>query len=262
MVSPAKSLDYESPLPTKKFTEPRMLDDSSELIELMRTKTPEQIGSLMAISPALAQLNFDRYHDFERPFTLKNARQALIAFDGDVYDGMQARTSFSTADFTHAQKVFRMLSGLYGVLRPLDLMMPYRLEMGTKLANPNGKDLYAYWGDRITDVLRADLDESPGQKVLVNLASQEYFGSVRTSKLDVPIVTPSFLDADAQGNYRIVSFFAKKARGSMSGWLIQERITKMRALPEFTGMGYRFDANRSTPTTPVFTRKHTAEPAE
>jgi uncharacterized protein len=256
VVSPAKSLDYESKLPTRKFTEPQMLDRSAELIEIMRTKTPDQIGALMSISPSLAQLNHERYHDFELPFTLKNARQALIAFDGDVYDGMQARTMFTTADFTHAQKTFRMLSGLYGVLRPLDLMMPYRLEMGTKLSNPRGKDLYAYWGDTITDALRADIVASPGQKVLVNLASQEYFGSVRPAKLDAPVIAPVFLDADGKGEYRIVSFFAKKARGTMAAWLIRERIKSTRSLPEFTGMGYAYDPTRSTKTEPAFIRAH------
>jgi uncharacterized protein len=259
VVSPAKSLDYESPLPTKKFTEPELLDRSEELIQIMRTKSVEEIGSLMSISAGLAQLNHDRYHDFERPFTSKNARQALLAFDGDVYDGMQARTTFSTADFTHAQKVFRMLSGLYGVLRPLDLMMPYRLEMGTKLSNQSGKDLYAYWGNTITEKLNEALSESPGAHLLVNLASIEYFTAVRTSKLDAPVIAPTFLDADPKtGNHRIVSFFAKKARGSMAAWIIRERITSPKALLQFEGMGYQYDKARSTSNAPAFVRSATA----
>ena len=255
VVSPAKSLDYESALPTKRFTNPELLERSEELIAIMRAKSVAEIGALMSISPALSQLNHDRYHDFERPFTPANSRQALLAFDGDVYDGMQARTHFTTADFTHAQKVFRMLSGLYGVLRPLDLMMPYRLEMGTKLTNPHGKDLYAYWGDTITDHLRAALDESPGSRVLVNLASQEYFGAVRPKKLDAPVVSPTFLDQDQKsGEYRIVSFFAKKARGSMAAWIIRERIKTSKAINAFEGMGYRYEKARSTPSTPTFVR--------
>jgi uncharacterized protein len=148
------------------------------------------------------------------------------------------------------------------VLRPLDLMMPYRLEMGTKLTNPRGKDLYAYWGDTITDALRADIVASPGQKVLINLASQEYFGSVRPAKLDAPVISPTFLDADPQGNYRIVSFFAKKARGSMAAWLIRERIKSSKALTGFTGMGYAYDPTRSTKHEPAFIRDHVALPVE
>ena len=254
VVSPAKSLDYTSPLATKKFTEPTMLDRSSELIDIMVTKTPLEIERLMSISPALAALNHERYLDWERPFTRKNSRPALLAFDGDVYDGMGARNSFSERDFTHAQKTLRILSGLYGVLRPLDLMMPYRLEMGTKLANPNGKDLYSFWGDTITDALRDDMEASPGAKVLINLASNEYFGSVRPARLGVPIVTPAFLDTNTQGDQKIVSFFAKRARGAMTAWIIKERLTSARVLSSFEGLGYRFDAAQSTATRPVFTR--------
>jgi uncharacterized protein len=254
VVSPAKSLDYESPLATKKFTEPVHLDRSAELIEVMRTKSPEQIAKLMDISPALAQLNFDRYHDWDPTFTAKNSRAALLAFNGDVYDGMDARNSFSERDFTQAQKTLRILSGLYGVLRPLDLMMPYRLEMGTKLTTEKGKDLYGFWGDTITDSIREALAESPGDGVLVNLASTEYFGSVKPSKLDAPVIAPAFYDADKSGNPKIISFFAKRARGVMSAWIIRERITSRKALVNFDGMGYRYDKTQSTDLRPVFTR--------
>jgi uncharacterized protein len=256
VVSPAKSLDYESPLPTKKFSEPTMLDRSEELVAIMAKKTPAQIGQLMSISSQLAELNYERFQEWHRPFTPKNARPALVAFNGDVYDGMAARTTFSERDFTHAQKTLRILSGLYGLLRPLDLMMPYRLEMGSRLSNPNGKDLYAYWGDTITNALRADIADSPGEKVLINLASSEYFGSVRPGKLEAPVVSPTFLDASASGEHKIVSFFAKKARGVMSAWIIQERITRASKLSEFTGMGYRYSAERSTSNKPVFIRDH------
>jgi uncharacterized protein len=254
VVSPAKSLDYTSPLPTRKFTEPTMLDRSSELIDIMVTKTTAQIEALMSISPSLAALNRDRYIDWERPFTRKNSRPALLAFNGDVYDGMNARNSFDERDFTHAQKMLRILSGLYGVLRPLDLMMPYRLEMGTKLSTSKGRDLYAFWGDTITDALRADVEASPGASVLINLASAEYFGSVRPARLGVPVVTPAFLDTNTQGDQKIVSFFAKKARGAMTAWIIKERLTTARALRNFEELGYRFDASQSTASRPVFTR--------
>ena len=258
VVSPAKSLDYESPLPTKKFTQPTMLDRSAELIEVMRTKTPEEIAKLMDISPALAQLNFDRYHDWDPQFTKINARQAILAFNGDVYDGMDARNSFSERDFTHAQKTLRILSGLYGVLKPLDLMMPYRLEMGTKLTTKVGKDLYGFWGDTITDAIREALEASPGDGALINLASTEYFGSVRLAKLNAPVIAPAFYDADRSGNPKIISFFAKRARGVMSAWIIRERITSRKALINFNGMGYRYDKAQSTDLRPVFTR---VEPA-
>ena len=254
VVSPAKSLDFESPLPTKKYTEPAMLDRSSELIGIMAAKTPAQIGQMMSISPSLAALNHERFQDWERPFTPKNARPALLAFDGDVYDGMAARTTFTERDFTHAQKTLRILSGLYGVLRPLDLMMAYRLEMGTKLANARGRDLYAFWGDTITNTLRDDIAASPGSKVLINLASTEYFGSVRPARIGVPVISPVFLDPNRAGQQKIVSFFAKKARGAMSAWIIRERIATPKDLPSFDGLGYRFDAERSSVLQPVFVR--------
>jgi uncharacterized protein len=254
VVSPAKSLDYESPLPLKTHTEPRMLDRAEQLITVMRTKSVKQVQALMDISPSLAELNVERYRDWERPFTTATARQALLAFDGDVYDGMAARTTFSKADFTHAQKTFRMLSGLYGVLRPLDLMMPYRLEMGTRLTTKRGKNLYGFWGDEITDVLRSDLAASPGDRVLVNLASQEYFGAVRPAKLDAPVVSPAFLDRKGTAEPKVISFFAKRARGVMAAWIIRERINSASALTEFTGAGYAYDPVRSKPDHPVFVR--------
>ncbi len=254
VVSPAKSLDYESPLATTVFTRPQMLDRSAELIDVMRTKSVEQVGALMSISPSLSQLNVDRYRDFELPFTKRNARQAVLAFNGDVYDGMAARTTFTGDDFAYAQKAFRILSGLYGLLRPLDLIMPYRLEMGTKLATSKGRDLYDFWGDEITDALCVALKKSPGERVLVNLASQEYFGSVRPAKLGAPVVSPAFLDRKDGGEPRIISFFAKKARGIMSSWLLRERIASVDHIGAFAEAGYSFDPGRSTPERPVFVR--------
>jgi uncharacterized protein len=260
VVSPAKSLDYESPLATTTFTRPQMLERSAELIDVMRTKSVAQVGAMMSISPGLAQLNVDRYRDFEVPFTKRNARQAVLAFNGDVYDGMAARTTFTEEDFAHAQKTFRILSGLYGVLRPLDLMMPYRLEMGTKLKTAKGQNLYDFWGDEITDTLRLALKKSPGERALVNLASQEYFGAVRPANLKAPVISPVFLDRSIGGSEpKIISFFAKKARGIMSSWLIRERITSVDDLPNFAGAGYSFDPARSTAERPVFVRSAARE---
>lgn len=255
VVSPAKSLDYESPLPTKKHSEPRMLDQAAELVDIMAGKTPAEIAKMMSISEGLAELNFERFQDWQAPFSPDNARPALLAFNGDVYLGMDAANTFSERDYTHAQKVLRILSGLYGVLRPLDLMQPYRLEMGSSLENPKGENLYSFWGPDITDRINADLAESPGAKVLVNLASNEYFGSIQPDRLDGRLITPNFLDSKNGGPYKVVSFFAKRARGTMAGWIITERIKSAKALLNFTGMGYRYDAERSTADTPVFIRE-------
>jgi len=254
VVSPAKSLDYESPLATKKFSEPRLLEEAGQLAGIMASKSPPQLQKLMSISPALADLNFERFQDWQYPFTPDTARAAVLAFNGDVYTGLDAPGTFDERDFTHAQKTFRILSGLYGVLRPLDLMMPYRLEMGTKLPNERGSNLYDYWREDVADLLREDLDASPGAKVLVNLASNEYFGAVDTDRLGARVITPSFLDSKDGGPHKIVSFFAKRARGSMSGFLIRNRITSIKGLRDFDGMGYAYDADRSTDDQPVFTR--------
>lgn len=253
VVSPAKSLDYESPLPTKKFSEPLLLERSAELVEVMAGKSPADLQRLMGISAGLAETNFERFQDWERPFTPDNARPAVLAFQGDVYLGMDAAATFDGRDYNHAQKVLRILSGLYGVLRPLDLMQPYRLEMGTKLANGHGRDLYAFWGDTITEYLNEAMEASPGTSALVNLASNEYFGAVRPDRLDAPVVTPVFLD-EKNGDYKVISFFAKRARGAMAGWMIRERITTRKGLAGFDGLGYRYDPERSSADRPVYVR--------
>lgn len=255
VVSPAKSLDYESPLATKKSSQPRMLEQSSQLVEIMAQKSPADLQDLMHISPPLAELNFDRFQDWQTPFTTATARPAILAFAGDVYVGLDAST-FGERDFTHAQKVFRILSGLYGVLRPLDLMMPYRLEMGSKVANDRGQDLYEFWRDDITKMLAADLADSPGPDVLVNLASNEYFAAVDPQGLGARIISPVFLDSKDGGPHKIVSFFAKKARGSMSRFLIENRVKTLKGITEFDGMGYAYDAEQSTPDRPVFLRSY------
>ncbi len=255
VLSPAKSLDFESKLPTKKYSQPRLLDDAEALADQMAELTPDQIGKLMGISDELAGLNADRFREFSLPFEPGRERPAVLAFAGDVYTGLEA-PSFGERDFTEAQKTLRILSGLYGVLRPLDLMAPYRLEMGTKVTTAAGSSLYAYWRERVTALLAEDLEASPGPAVLVNLASTEYFGVVDTKALGAKVISPRFLDAPQSDptQLKVISFSAKKARGAMAGWLVRERIHSPRKLPEFTGLGYAYDADRSTPTEPTFTR--------
>jgi cytoplasmic iron level regulating protein YaaA (DUF328/UPF0246 family) len=255
VVSPAKSLDYESTLPTKKHSEPRLLDQSRELVDVMAKKSPRDLSKMMSISESLAELNHERFLDWETPFTPTNARPAVLAFSGDVYIGMEAGT-FTERDFTQAQKVLRILSGLYGVLRPLDLMQPYRLEMGSTVTTGKGKDLYSFWGDVITDQLNADMADSPGSDALINLASNEYFGAVDTDKLDARLVSPVFLDSKDGGEPKIISFFAKRARGAMSGWIIRNRIKSPKALLDFEEDGYRYDRERSHADRPVFVRNN------
>lgn len=253
VLSPAKSLDFETRPATRKFSEAALEADTDELIDVMRSKSPAELEKLMGISPALAELNHERFNDFERPFTMQTARAAILAFDGDVYRGMDAPGSFGPRDFTQAQKVVRILSGLYGVLRPLDLIQPYRLEMGTRLATDRGSDLYQFWGTKITNELNVAMATSPGAAALVNLASNEYFGAVSGDKINGTVVHPAFLD-EKNGEYKIISFYAKVARGAMAAWIVQERIKTIRALPGFDRLGYRFDPERSTRVRPVFVR--------
>ncbi len=258
VVSPAKALDFESALPTSKHSQPVLLEQSEALAGIMARKSPADLSKMMSISNKLADLNHERFQDWTTPFTPDNARPAVLAFDGDTYTGLDAPASFSERDYTHAQKVLRILSGLHGVLRPLDLIQPYRLEMGSKVKHPNGKDLYSYWGDTVTNELNAALADSPGAKVLVNLASNEYFGVVQPDRFDGRIITPKFLDAKGDGDHKIVSFFAKQARGAMAGWIVRERITTAKALTYFDANGYRYAAEESTPDEPVFKRRNDA----
>ncbi|AZI49858.1 peroxide stress protein YaaA [Pantoea agglomerans] len=251
VISPAKTLDYESPLATTRFTQPALLEKSQQLIEIARELSPASIASLMGISDKLAHLNAERFNSWQPDFSPKNARQAILAFKGDVYTGLQAET-FSDQDFDFAQQHLRMLSGLYGVLRPLDLMQPYRLEMGIRLANPAGKDLYTFWGDLITETLNAALAEQ-GDEVLINLASDEYFRAVKPKTLRAQMIKPVFLD-EKNGSYKVISFYAKKARGLMSRYVIQQRLTKPEQLKAFDLDGYRFDAASSSESELVFKR--------
>ncbi len=250
VISPAKTLDYESPLATETFTQPEFLDDACELIDQLKELEPHQISNLMHISDKLGQLNAERFRTWHIPFTPDNARQAILAFKGDVYTGLDAG-NFSEADFAFAQEHLRMLSGLYGILKPLDLMQPYRLEMGTKFENRRGKDLYAFWGSRITDEINRLLANDDG--VLVNLASNEYFRSVKTRNLEGRLITPQFKDFK-NGQYKIISFYAKKARGLMCRYAIEKRITRAEDLKDFNLDGYYFSEAQSDADNWVFLR--------
>ncbi|MGG8097348.1 peroxide stress protein YaaA [Klebsiella aerogenes] len=251
LISPAKTLDYQSPLATTRYTQPELLEHSQQLIGIARKLTAPQIGKLMSISDKLADLNATRFHDWHPDFTSQNARQAILAFKGDVYTGLQAET-FSEADFDFAQQHLRMLSGLYGVLRPLDLMQPYRLEMGIKLENPQGKDLYHFWGDIITDKLNQAL-QAQGDDIVINLASDEYFKSVKPKKLQGRLIKPVFLD-EKNGKFKVISFYAKKARGLMSRYIIENRLTRPEQLQAFNSEGYFFDEEASEKGELVFKR--------
>ena len=252
VLSPAKTLDFESPIKVNKTTEPDFIPRSAELISTLRTMPPAQIGSLMSISDSLAQLNVARYASWSKKFTPDNSRPAVLAFDGDVYEGLDAR-SLNARQLDWAQKHLRILSGLYGLLRPLDLMQPYRLEMGTRLATKRGKDLYAFWGDQITEALNESLTVSKAQ-ALVNLASEEYFKSVKPAKLDRPVITPVFEEWKG-GGYKIVSFFAKRARGLMARYAIEHKLSKPEQLKDFDSEGYAFDAKASNEARWVFRRR-------
>ena len=251
VISPAKNLDFTTPSTITTATQPEFLEHSEVLIKRCRKLSPANIASLMKISDKLAGLNADRYAAWQLPFSRDNAKQAMLAFNGDVYTGLDA-SSFSQADSEFAQQHLRILSGLYGLLKPLDLMQAYRLEMGTQLDNKRGKNLYEFWGERITHKLNEVLAEQ-GDGVLINLASNEYFKSVKPKVLNAQIITPMFLDAK-NGQYKVISFFAKKARGLMARYIIQNRLTDVKQLQDFDLAGYQFDASRSVGQQLVFTR--------
>lgn len=253
VLSPAKTLDYTTPPHTPRHTQPDFLADSQQLIQVLREKSPADIAKLMDISDALATLNVGRYHDWHPDFTPANAKQAVLAFLGDVYEGLDA-ASLNEDQLDYLQHHLRILSGLYGLLRPLDLMQPYRLEMGTKLPNPRGTNLYAFWGERITDALNTLLDESDNP-VLVNLASDEYFKSVKPAKLHGRLITPVFQDYK-NGQYKIISFYAKQARGLMARWAALHKVDIPEALQDFNLGGYHFDSSESDTRRWVFRRQH------
>ncbi|WEM41893.1 peroxide stress protein YaaA [Photobacterium sp. DA100] len=252
VVSPAKTLDYDSPLATETFTQPELTDHSAELIEVCRELTPAQIASLMKVSDKIAGLNAARFAEWQPEFTTENARQAILAFKGDVYTGLAAET-MDDRQFAYAQQHLRMLSGLYGLLRPLDLMQPYRLEMGTKLANPRGTNLYQFWGNIITDKINQALAEQ-GDEILINLASNEYFKAVKPKLVAGKIITPVFKDCK-NGTYKVISFYAKKARGMMARYIIDNQVGSVEQLKQFDTAGYYFVPAESTATELVFKRE-------
>ncbi|WP_180103814.1 peroxide stress protein YaaA [Acinetobacter sp. YH12134] len=255
LISPAKTLDYESALPTDSHTLPRLLAHSQELIDVSRTLSASEIANLMSVSEKIANLNVERFHDWQADFDFSNARQALFAFKGDVYTGLDAY-SLKDQDIDYAQQHLRMLSGLYGLLRPLDLMMPYRLEMGTKLKNPRGSNLYEFWGTIITDLINEDLAAAKSE-LLVNIASDEYYKSVKESKIQAEIIKPVFLD-QKNGKYKVISFYAKKARGLMARYIIENKIERAEDLKGFNSDGYYFDADSSLKGELVFKRDEQA----
>ena len=255
VISPAKTLDFETPSLTNSSSCPEFLDHSQKLIKELRTLSVSKLCSLMSISSKLAVLNEQRYQDWRLPFTTSNAKQAIMAFKGDVYTGF-AFDKYNEKDFSYAQKHLRILSGLYGLLRPLDLIQPYRLEMGTKLTTPQSKNLYEFWGSTLTNALNRTIKNS-GIQILINLASNEYYNVVDKNALQGRVITPIFKD-QKNGNFKVISFFAKKARGAMSDYLIRHRISEPEGLKEFIGLGYRFNPKLTSDDNWVFTRKEAA----
>ncbi len=251
VISPAKTLDFETAPTTRRATQPEFLEQAAELVDDARGLSPDDIAGLMGVSETIAQLNHRRFMNFSTPFNLDNAKQAVLAFKGDVYTGLEAET-LDGAQLRFAQKHLRILSGLYGMLRPLDLMQPYRLEMGLKFDNRGGSNLYQFWGDRITESLNRDIGKS-GSKVLVNLASNEYFKSVQAKALDADIITPVFKDLRG-GKYKMISFFAKKARGQMARFIVEKSLNEPAGLKRFRTDGYRYNKAESTAREWVFTR--------
>ncbi len=255
LISPAKSLDYESPIPADlPHTLPVFKKQPLELIEVLREKSPQQISELMSISDKLAVLNVGRYEAFSAKFTAKNSRQAVLAFNGDVYEGLSAH-SLKLKELEWAQEHVVILSGLYGALRPLDLLQPYRLEMGTRLQNAKGSNLYQFWGSQIADYLNERSSEQPeAERIVVNLASQEYFKAVDLKTLKAPVVECTFEDFKG-GKYKIISFHAKRARGLMVRWAVQHKAKKVADLRKFDLEGYTLAEQASTASKLVFRRK-------
>jgi len=252
VISPAKTLDFETVPITKIHSQAEFLKESRQLVSQLKELAPAEVSSLMKISDKLGLLNFLRFNEWKTPFTLDNSKQALFAFKGDVYTGIDAE-SFSSQDLKFAQKHLRILSGLYGVLRPLDLIQAYRLEMGTKLENKRGKDLYEFWASKLTDQINQDIKESKS-KHLINLASNEYFKSLQVAAINAEIIVPVFKDYK-NGKYKIISFYAKKARGLMSAYIIKNKLKNPAELKAFNIDGYKFYKSESNDTNWVFQRK-------
>lgn len=251
VISPAKKLDYSSPVTAKSHSQPALLDHSAELLQGLKKLSPQDVCALMGLSDNLGALNYERFQAWDRPFTEDNAKPAILAFKGDVYKGLDAE-SMTENQLEWAQDHLRILSGLYGLLRPMDLMQPYRLEMGTKFANQRGKDLYQFWGNIITDEINSLLSNAKSP-VLLNLASNEYFKSVQQKNIAGRIVTPVFMDKKGD-KYKIISFYAKKARGLMSAFIIKNKITAVDGIKKFNVDGYSFNSAMTDGDSWVFTR--------
>lgn len=251
VLSPAKSLDYKTPVKVKTPTLPEFVSESAKLIADLKKLAPQDIAKLMGLSDQLAVLNVGRYRDWSKKFTEANSKPAIYAFDGDVYDGFDVKT-LDAKTVAFAQEHIRILSGLYGALRPLDLMQAYRLEMGTSFKNPRGKDLYAFWGTRVTDSLKKVLEKDK-KPALLNLASEEYFKVLQPKDLGCPVISPVFQDGK-DGKYKIISFYAKRARGLMARYVVENRISDPADLKGFNLDGYRYYAAESKPDKPVFRR--------
>ncbi len=248
LLSPAKSLDFTTPSPVKEFYLPRFLQqETAELAGILRTKSSADLAQLMRLSKALAELNYQRFQDYRVPFPPKQAKQAVFAFVGDVYQGLEA-TSLSAAELNRAQQSLRILSGFYGLLTPLDLILPYRLEMGTKLATTRGENLYRFWGGLLAKGIN---EEAPS--VILNLASNEYFKAVPAKKLQALVIGPRFYD-ESKGQYKVISFLAKRARGLMTRWVLRQGATCEGDLKEFNLEGYRYSLQGSKPGQPLFIR--------
>ena len=251
LLSPAKTLDFSETELTNHST-PRLLADSEKLVSVLKKKSARSLKKLMNVSDAIAELNVDRFQSFETPFKLENAKQAVLAFKGDVYTGLQAET-FDANDLDFAQTHLRILSGLYGVLTPLDLMQPYRLEMGTRLRQGRKKNLYEFWDKKITELINADLEDS-GNDIVLNLASQEYFHAVKPAILKGKLFHVHFKEL-RNGAYKVISFNAKKARGTMANQIIKNRINDIEALKPLNVDGYQFNQELSDDTNLVFTKE-------
>ncbi|MEW6695283.1 Peroxide stress protein YaaA [Tepidimonas thermarum] len=251
ILSPAKALDYETPPTTTVATQPLFVEQAAELIAILRQKSPQEVAELMDLSDALAQLNVARYQAWQPTFGPDNSKQAILAFNGDVYEGLDAR-SLSADDLAWLQQHVCILSGLYGVLRPLDWMQPYRLEMGTRLATPRGRNLYQFWGTRIAEYLSQRAQEDDG--IVVNLASEEYFKAVDAKALRARVVTCVFEERRGSG-YQVISFLAKRARGLMTRWAALNRARSVEALQGFDSEGYAYAPEVSSPQRLVFRRE-------
>jgi len=251
LLSPAKTLDFETAARTTQVSTPAFLEDSEKLVSTLKKYKPKRLGKLMNISDSLAELNAERFDSWQLPFPKDRARPSIQAFRGDVYLGLDADT-MKLADIKRAQNHIRILSGLYGVLKPLDLMLPYRLEMGTALKTRRGKNLYEFWGTRITDSLNTELADFK-TPLVVNLASNEYFKAVKKNSLDAPLIEPVFKDEKESG-YKVISFFAKKARGAMARYLVENKCTTENQITKFNGLGYKYSKKESSEGRPVFLR--------